>query len=116
MTIGSGAEKCPTNVVRAPKKRNVRNITARLVSRSRTFSAMLMASPHWTAPKTSFAATICENNEITCGNSYSTLWHVTARADSNRGSEGQPLWSTERSTITAEGEALSMTWEALLRL
>jgi hypothetical protein len=23
------------------------------------------------------------NNEITCGNSYSTLWHVTAWADSN---------------------------------
>ena len=25
-------------------------------------------------------ATIYENNEITCGNSYSTLWHVTSWA------------------------------------
>ncbi len=28
-------------------------------------------------------ATIYGNNEITCGNSYSALWHVTAWADSN---------------------------------
>ena len=29
-------------------------------------------------------ATIYGNNEITCGNSYSTLWHVTVRTCAQR--------------------------------
>jgi hypothetical protein len=39
-------------------------------------------------------------NEITCGNSYSTLWHVTAWADSNKKLAGDLNYDLKRA---AEG-------------
>jgi len=83
MTIGSGAEKCQATWFERPKTKRAQHHSK--VSFALQNVQLVMASPHRTAPKTPFAATICENNEITCGNSYSTLGPVTARADSNRG-------------------------------
>jgi len=46
-------------------------------------SSTTMVLKHMQLRPSQLPATIYGNNEITCGNSYSTLWHVTAWADSN---------------------------------
>ncbi len=83
MTIGSGAEKCQATWFERPK-------TKRAQHHSKVSFALqnVQRDSYGLATLDRAENPVCchrENNEITRGNSYSTLWHVSARADSNRG-------------------------------
>ena len=53
-----------------------------LGSQSREPRAFSIVNKDLTFTPAQLPATIYANNEISCGNSYSTLWHVTAYLDS----------------------------------
>lgn len=55
-------------------------------------------------------ATIYANNEITCGNAYSTLWHVTAWANSNTKIAGDADYALCSSLSNCVGGAVTASW------
>lgn len=64
-----------------------------------------MVQKHIQLRPSQLPATIYGNNEITCGNSYSTLWHVTAWADSNTKLAGDLNYDLCSSTVNCLGAA-----------
>src|SRR6266851_1004374 len=69
-----------------------------------------MVLKHLQLTQSQLPATIYGNNEITCGNSYSTLWHITAWADSNTKIAGDYNYDLCSSSSNCLG-AVTAAWD-----